>query len=710
MQALKSFLIIAVFFPFHLFSQSQEYSDSLVQIFEKTSNRKHKFQIALELTDAYSSNFEAGLAEKYLNEASELIDHSDNYERAQLILTEGLVLINSDQLELAEEQIMQSLDLSRQMNSEELIIENYAMLASLYSMQSKVYLSNSYWFSCIPYFQTTQDIDGLQTAYNSIGFNYTLYDEYEHSLEYFQKAFELADGMNDLNGMSAAKINIGYSYEMLGDKVSALEEYRHSLTLHEKLGIEEYVAYSYVLMGTMFAEMTELDSAQYYLDLSNEILGNSGDSYGLSYVHFGYAKLYEQSDELNKSLVHAQKALELSAESEFTTNEMKSLELIQLLHKKKKNYQEAYEVYVDYIELRDSIKNPLNSREIAGLEYKYEYQKSHLSDSLKFEEDKRLSSLQHEEELKRFWIYAVAGIVFVFFLIALLVVLIRNARIRRKKNHELQHKNKEIELQKRNIEIAHYELEEKNEEILDSINYAKRIQSAILPPTKTVKKYLKNSFILYKPKDIVAGDFYWLEHKGESILFAAADCTGHGVPGAMVSVICNNGLNRSVRELGLTDPGKILDKTRELVVNEFEKSEEDVQDGMDIALCVLKGNLLQYAGAHNPLWIIRKGSSEIEEIKADKQPIGKFRHSEPFATRTLILNPGDTLYIFSDGYADQFGGDKGKKFKTSNFKKLLLSIQNEPLEKQKELLDQEFENWKGTLEQLDDVCVIGVRV
>lgn len=264
--------------------------------------------------------------------------------------------------------------------------------------------------------------------------------------------------------------------------------------------------------------------------------------------------------------------------------------------------------------------------------------------------------------------------------------------------------------QKAQVDKANIELGNKNKEILDSINYAKRIQSAILPPYKLVKKYLPDSFILYKPKDIVAGDFFWLESKDGKILFAAADCTGHGVPGAMVSVICNNGLNRSVREHGITNPGKILDKTREIVIQEFEKSEVEVKDGMDIALCVLDGNTLQYAGAQNPLWIIRKGSSEIEEIKADKQPIGKFDLYLPYTTHSIILKQGDSIYIFSDGFYDQFGGEKGKKFKVANFKNLLISVQDESMDIQGMLLNEAFENWKGELEQVDDVCVIGIKL
>jgi len=265
-----------------------------------------------------------------------------------------------------------------------------------------------------------------------------------------------------------------------------------------------------------------------------------------------------------------------------------------------------------------------------------------------------------------------------------------------------------IEKQKEEVDEQKALIEESHKEITDSIAYAKRIQSAILPPNGQVKELLKDSFILYKPKDVVAGDFYWLEECKGKVLFAAADCTGHGVPGAMVSVICNGALNRSVREYGLTDPGKILDKARDIVIQEFEKSDEEVKDGMDIALCSLEGNKLQYAGAHNPLWIVR--ANEIIETKADKQPIGKYDNLQPYTTHSFDLQKGDTIYIFSDGYVDQFGGEKGKKFKTKALRELLLSIQDKSMTEQEQLIDKAFETWRGKHEQVDDVCVIGVRI
>lgn len=279
-------------------------------------------------------------------------------------------------------------------------------------------------------------------------------------------------------------------------------------------------------------------------------------------------------------------------------------------------------------------------------------------------------------------------------------------------NTSLWQQSEAIHKEKERINRLKEIVEHKHQEIIDSVNYAKRIQNAIQPSDKQFSSSLPNAFVLYKPKDIVAGDFYWMETFDDVVYYAAADCTGHGVPGAMVSVICVNGLNRAVREFGLREPGEILDKTRELVIREFEKSEEDVKDGMDISLCALntKTNELMWAGANNPIWIVRSGAEEMEEIKADKQPIGKFELAKPFTTHRIQLNSGDTIYTFSDGYPDQFGGENGKKYKSGKFKRTLLEMSHKGIHDQRQLLDHEFETWRGDIEQIDDVCVIGVKV
>jgi serine phosphatase RsbU (regulator of sigma subunit) len=390
-------------------------------------------------------------------------------------------------------------------------------------------------------------------------------------------------------------------------------------------------------------------------------------------------------------------------------------------------------VYITRPDLSDGIFLPTEGK----IDFKKQFRYTHPND--KQQGVKTISNRNHYLILYRF--NSIWYLKWVFMTLSIVLALLMLFWLQKIQVKKLNEKNIQLEniVQQRTLEISLQKtlLEEKNTEILDSINYAKRIQNAILPPGRIVKEYLQQSFILYKPKDIVAGDFYWLEvttpippplegakgvvsnEEEQVIFFAAADCTGHGVPGAMVSVICNNGLNRSVREYHIKETGKILDKTREIVIQEFEKSDEEVKDGMDISICGLNlaTKQLQWSGANNPLWLIRNG--ELIEYKPDKQPIGKFEHPEPFTTHIIDLIEGDTIYIFTDGFADQFGGEKGKKFMYKPFKNLLLEIQPLDMMKQKEVIEQTFEDWKSwkvdgeiirETEQIDDVCIIGFRL
>ena len=267
-------------------------------------------------------------------------------------------------------------------------------------------------------------------------------------------------------------------------------------------------------------------------------------------------------------------------------------------------------------------------------------------------------------------------------------------------------KRVESEIKNQNIIIS-----EKNKHITDSINYAKRIQDAILPPHEIVRNLLPDAFVLYKPKDIVSGDFYWVTEKAGKIYFAVVDCTGHGVPGAFVSIIGHNGLYRSINEFQLTKPAEILDKLTELVEETFgQNNKTQINDGMDIALCCYdpKTKQLEFAGANNPLYIIR--NKELIETKGDKQPIGAFEHRRKFTNHSIELKHDDSLYIFSDGFADQFGGEAKKKFKYNQFKNMLATMNGTPMPEQRELLNKTIVTWMGELEQVDDICVIGVKI
>ena len=254
-------------------------------------------------------------------------------------------------------------------------------------------------------------------------------------------------------------------------------------------------------------------------------------------------------------------------------------------------------------------------------------------------------------------------------------------------------------------------LEYRNKEVTDSITYAERIQKSILPSNRLIQNYFPNSFVVYLPKDIVSGDFYWVEQKGDKVFFAVVDCTGHGVPGAMVSVIGQNSLNRVLNEFNITEPAKMLDKLNELVEEVLSRSGSDIRDGMDIALCSLDKSAmkLEYAGANNALYVLPDGQGLLE-YKANKQPIGRFENRFPFTNHEVKLKEGDQVFLFTDGIADQFGGPFGKKFKYKKLKELLLSLQHKNPSEQKNGVIGSFFEWKGKLDQIDDVCVFGVRV
>ncbi len=254
------------------------------------------------------------------------------------------------------------------------------------------------------------------------------------------------------------------------------------------------------------------------------------------------------------------------------------------------------------------------------------------------------------------------------------------------------------------------ELAEHNRDLMDSINYAERIQRSMLPVEKEFQTEFKDHFILFKPKDVVAGDFYWMAHQGPYAFIAAADCTGHGVPGALVSLICHEALQQATQDLGLTETHAVLDKVRSLVKERLSISGEEIKDGMDIALCRLnqETNQLQFSGAYNPLWLIR--GQELKVYKANRQPIGAYHDEKPFDSEDIQLQKGDKIYLFSDGFADQFGGNNGKKLRTKNFKKLILSHSQQKMTDQLEQYLSFFENWKGDYEQLDDVCLLGIEI
>jgi len=708
------------------------------------------FLILIVSKQSFAQNFSAE-EQKEINHYNAILNNKQSHDTskasAYLYLSEILYIVNFDTLyylsdkavKICQKNLAKELSLPVKKEFQRILANSYNTIAFVYDSKGDVKTAILYALRGLNLSKIIGDREGIANALNNLASFYEDQGDILKSLELYQKSLKIREEEGNKEGVANSLNNIGYIYFNQGDTINALKFYQRTLKIYEELNDKPGIAGILLNIGAVSADRKNMTEALNYYNRSLAISTELRDKKGISIILNNIGNIYEVEKQLPKALEYYQKSLLLREElgdkmgmsnvlsniggilykknniDEALNYGMRSLKLAQeigypkniknaagILYKvydKLGNYKQALEMRNLEITMRDSINNEVTQNASAQQVAKYQYEKQKAIDDL--EHEKQLAIEEKEKNKQKIITYSVTiGLALV--VIFLLFVFNRLQVTRKQKSL--------IEVQKQQVEFAHIELEVKNTEILDSIQYAKRIQNAILPPNKLVKEYLSDSFIYYKPKDIVAGDFYWMEPTSKGVLFAAADCTGHGVPGAMVSVVCNAGLNRSVREFGLTDPAEILNKTREIVIQEFEKSEEDVKDGMDIALCSLEGNVLKYAGANNPLWIIRKGSSEIEEIKANKQPIGKFDDLQPYDTHQLTLNSGDTIYIFSDGYADQFGGKLGKKMKLKGFKDFILSIKDMDLEAQKTAIDTNFVKWSDTYDQLDDVCIIGVRV
>jgi serine phosphatase RsbU (regulator of sigma subunit) len=325
----------------------------------------------------------------------------------------------------------------------------------------------------------------------------------------------------------------------------------------------------------------------------------------------------------------------------------------------------------------------------------------------KYEGDKKqkeIELLTKDQEKQAIFNKAIIAVAILIFIVAFFVY--RSYLIKKRANVLLEQQNNEIREQKEQIE-------EQKQEITDSIRYARRIQQAVLPPQELFDEFFKEYFILFRPRDIVSGDFYWATEKDGKVYVAAADCTGHGVPGAFMSMLGISFLNEILNKGEVNDAADILNELRENVISSLRQTGKanEAKDGMDISLSIIdkENKKVDYAGAYNPLYILRNG--EIIQHKADKMPIGiHFKESKGFTNNALDVMEDDVLYMFSDGYVDQFGGESGRKFMANRFKDLIVSIADQSLEKQRDILDVKIDMWRGERHQVDDILVLGIKI
>lgn len=506
--------------------------------------------------------------------------------------------------------------------------------------------------------------NNLASLFYNLSHNTTSYLD---SAEYYNGiAFQLAKKHDDLNLLrSYYQLNGLIATDRKNNKeaVYALEE---ALKISEKLQDTISMAYSYYQLGRFYVSQKVSASA----DKSLMFLENA---YNLSIVI--------EDPELAKEIIY---------EMAFATKYLG-------------RHKESAELALRYAELNDSLTIVGNEAIIAEMSKKYQSAKQEAEIK-----DLNLAQKEKQQELNRQRYFLIASVIILIIVVAAAIALYKSNQIRKRVNAQLNEKNNLIESQKREVTAQKDLIETKNKEILDSINYARKIQLTLLANEDVLKNNLRDHFVLFKPKDIVSGDFYWATLKGDKFYMAVCDCTGHGVPGAFMSLLNIGFLNEAINEKNILQPNEIFNYVRQRLIESVSREEQ--QDGMDgVLLCVDKSNgQITYAAANNaPVLVSNK---QLNELPFDKMPVGKGVNENKFNLYGVKLSPQDTLYLYTDGYADQFGGPKGKKFKYKQLNELLVNIHSKNTQQQKENLESAFLDWKKDLEQVDDVCIIGLQV
>jgi serine phosphatase RsbU (regulator of sigma subunit) len=539
------------------------------------------------------------------------------------------------------------------------------------------------------------------------------------ALTYLKRAEKLSLELNDkqLYAHTLQSMAGIYTYKLQYD--SALASLNKCIKLFSEINYPNGIGEIYNGMGVLYKNINNDSLALHYHFKAKEIFLKTKNLKQLSNTYYNIAALnYSIHPQAGKSVI--QESLKYLDSSLYYAQIINFNESIADVYKLR---SELYHVYselknlslpIKYNYLKKSLNDFKNYKRYADSILNKEIIENTARQQIQFEFDKKEAILKEQQKRER----EVATVkqkqnkIIIWSILTLLILMIvfsifiaNRYKITRKQKSIIESQKQIVEEQKRLVEV-------KNKEIIDSIHYAKRIQQAILPDDDEWKRLLPDSFVLYIPKDIVAGDFYWLVETEHYIFVASADCTGHGVPGAMVSVTCHNALNKAVLEEGLQNTNEILNQTREIVIKQLQSQQQgQLQDGMDICLVrINKKNRLQiqYSGANRPLVVIK--DSLVTEYAPDKQPIGYYEQVQSFTAQDIQLTENTCMYLFTDGYADQFGGERNKKLGSKKLKELLSEISAKDTQEQRTFLKQYFEEWKGTGEQMDDVTIIGVRV
>lgn len=580
-------------------------------------------------------------------------------------------------------------------------------------------------------------LPGIAESADNIGNVYYDQGAFVQALEYFNKSIRNKEKLGNKIQISKAYNKLGNAYVRKGDRDVALSYYNKSLTLSKEIGYNRGVIACLTNLGNFYNSKKNADydkALEYHLQAIQ--VEGVPDKKVLAYNFNRIGDLYLRKGEFSNALRYYRQELLVARTDGDDVEMQKAYRGISEVYAKRNDYQKAYEYYQLYAKTKELITQRKSKQKIQQLQSQYnEQKKQNLTDILLLTQDRKI---RDDRIAQRNTVITIVVIAFVIML-AFAFFLYRNNLQTQRINQLLQKKSKELEekgvkltdqieqnkaneeainRQKRTLEQALDEIERKNKNITASINYAKRIQESMLPFSEEITRNIPNHFIFFKPRDIVSGDFYYFNTKDEKIIIAEVDCTGHGVPGAIMSMLGNDYLNQIINLQGITSPDLILNELHKNIRTTLKQDETENRDGMDIALIVIDPTTktMEFAGASSPLTLVQNGEMDI--LLSSELPIGGFQKDKErvFTKHTISYEQPVTFYVFSDGFQDQFGGPRGRRFAKKKLRKLLFEIHEKPMTEQKQLLDNTLKDWmydpkhKREHKQIDDILVIGVRL
>jgi serine phosphatase RsbU (regulator of sigma subunit)/Tfp pilus assembly protein PilF len=651
----------------------------LAQSNSKSEIEKLNIYMAMSLSNyGFLHQQQPYLALKYFKQSAYIYHKLIKTDPSSFAINEGLattynniasILDNQGDIELALNYFEKSLTIRERIQDKEGLALSFRNIAIIHYNQGEYDIALNYLLNSLKISEEIGSNERMASVYHGIGLIYSNKNDFDNAIEYCTKSLKIRIDYENKPAVANSYDNIGKIYFKQGDFTQALENYKKSLALYKEIGDKEGMASSYCNIGN----------------------------------------LRLKKNENNLAILNGKKSLDYSQEIGYPDEIRNAAQLLSKAYEYEGNHKESLNMYKLFINMRDSTQNEETLKASTKQQVKYEYEKQKALDDA--DNDKKIS-LEKEKQKKQFVVLVII-IVASCLVLLLLLIIYRRLRITKKQKIIIEEQKEVVELAHKETQVQKEIIEEAHKEITDSINYAERIQRSFLATEDLLNENLNDYFVFFQPKEAVSGDFYWAgKLANNNFAMVNADSTGHGVPGAIMSILNISSIEKAV-EKGLISPSEIFNDTRKTIIERLKKdgSTEGGKDGMDASIIIFDkdNDRLSYTAAQNPIWIVR--NKEIIQIKPEKMPIGKFDNdSTPFVGGEIAIQKGDVIYTLTDGYQDQFGGPKAKKFMIKKMREYILSIAHLPIQEQHQKIKDTFNNWKGDLEQIDDVCVIGVRV